>query len=169
MTPPEKLPRTRGLNSEDAAIQESALGRYEDDPERFLSDYRQRFGNVLSADCAAELFPEYSQSQDARTNSRVAVHPAAQDIRDRLFERVLAEPDPNGANYVTFTAGGNGSGKASALTAVSDVPAQSQSVFDSTLSNYEHARKLIDAALSSGKRVTVGYVYRPLRTHSRAC
>jgi hypothetical protein len=41
-------------------------------------------------------------------------------------------------------------------------------VFDSTFSNPEHARRLIELALGNGKTTTVHYVFRPLEETFRA-
>lgn len=60
-----------------------------------------------------------------------------------------------------FTAGGNASGKTSAVAA-SGVDAEAQIVLDSTLSNPEHADRLLGAALEAQKTVTVLYVNRPV-------
>jgi hypothetical protein len=80
------------------------VSRVEADPERYLSEYNRRFGNVLNADNAATLFPEYTENP---ARYRVAVHPAAQWIRDELFRRALKEPPVKGKNSVVFTAGGS--------------------------------------------------------------
>lgn len=89
------------------------------------------------------------------------MHPAATWIRDELFLRALAETAPEGRNRVVFTAGGNAAGKSTAL-AVTGIAGRAQVVFDSTLSNPEHAQRLIEQALGAGKTVTVIHVSRPL-------
>jgi hypothetical protein len=114
--------------------------------------YTQRFGNVLNADNAAELFPDYAASPDSRTQFRAAVHPAAQRIRDELFRRSLANAD---VSEVVFTSGGTGVGKSAA-----DLPGDV--VMDSTLSNPEHSRCEIQSALDAGKQVHIVYTYRPI-------
>jgi hypothetical protein len=120
--------------------------------ENLLNEYQQRFGNVLNADNAAELFPDYAQSLESRAKYRVAVHPAAQWVRDELFQRALNDPDKK---EVVFTAGGNGAGKTLG-SPPGDV------VMDSTLSNPEHSERLIRQALDAGKQVTVVYIFRPI-------
>ena len=129
-----------------------ALEKIRSHPEDLLAEYQRRFGNVLNADNAAELFPDYAASPNTRTRYRTAIHGAAQWVRDELFNRALADPD---VKEVVFTAGGNGAGKTSAgLTG--DV------VMDSTLSNPQHSQRLIQSALDSGKRVHVVYTFRPI-------
>jgi hypothetical protein len=83
-------------------------------------------------------------------------------IRDELFQRALAETAPTGRNRIVFMAGGNAAGKSTALAAVTNIAKRAQVVLDSTFSNPEHARRLIDLALGAGKTATVHYVYRPL-------
>jgi hypothetical protein len=97
-----------------------------------LAEYTRRFGSVLNADNAAELFADYAASNPARTKYRVAVHPAAQWIRDELYRRALADPN---VKEVVFTAGGNGAGKTTG-------DPQSDAVLDSTLNNPEHADRV---------------------------
>jgi len=133
-------------------VRASALRRTQDDPEGLLAEYTRRFGNILNADNAAELFPEYAASLASRAQFRPAVHRAAQWVRDELFVRAVQGPH---AREVIFTAGGNGAGKSTGgLTG--DV------VMDSTLSNPEHSRKLVQAALDASKNVHIVYTYRPI-------
>src|ERR1700693_4714122 len=69
---------------EPAEVRANALRRTQDDPEPLLEEYTRRFGNVLNADNAAELFAEYAASPASRAKFRPAVHPAAQWVRDEL-------------------------------------------------------------------------------------
>ncbi|MGA2595115.1 MAG: UDP-N-acetylmuramoyl-L-alanine--D-glutamate ligase [Bryobacteraceae bacterium] len=139
-------------SAEAAEVRANALRRTRDDPEGLLAEYTRRFGNILNADNAAELFPEYAASRASRAQFRPAVHPAAQWVRDELFARALKDPK---IGEVIFTAGGNGAGKSTGgLTG--DV------VMDTTLSNPEYSEKLIEAAVNAGKSVHVVYTYRPI-------
>ena len=137
---------------------EETLRKLRANPEAYLAEYSSKFGNVLNADDAATLFDEYNRD---RAKYRVAVHPAATWIRDELFRRALAETAPEGRNRVVFTAGGNAAGKSTAV-AVTGSAKQAQVVFDSTFSNPEHAKKLMDQVLGSGKTVVVLHVSRRL-------
>jgi hypothetical protein len=137
---------------------EETLRKLRANPEAYLAEYTNKFGNVLNADDAAMLFDEYNRD---RAKYRVAVHPAATWIRDELFRRALAETAPEGRNRVVFTAGGNAAGKSTAV-AVTGSAKQAQVVFDSTFSNPEHAKKLMDQVLGSGKTVVVLHVSRRL-------
>jgi hypothetical protein len=139
-------------------VRETTLRRLHGDPERYLTEYTARFGNVLNADDAATLFDEYNAD---RARYRVAVHPAATWIRDELFRRALAAPDTEGKDSVVFTAGSNAAGKSTAI-ALTQVRLQAKCIFDSTLSNPDHAGSLIDQTLAAGWRIIVLYVNRPL-------
>ncbi|MEO8371754.1 MAG: zeta toxin family protein [Candidatus Solibacter sp.] len=146
------------LPPDEQHVREETLRKLQADPERYLADYTREFGNVLNADNAATLFDEYNQD---RARYREAVHPAATWIRDELFRRALAERAPAGRNRVVFTAGGNAAGKSTALT-FTGMAAQAVAVFDSTFSNPEHARRLVEQVLATGKGVSILYVTRPL-------
>jgi GT2 family glycosyltransferase len=139
------------INADD--IRTSVVSALEKNREGFLAEYSRRFGRVLNADNAAELFPEYAASLETRARFRVAVHPAAQWIRDELFEQALADPI---VTEVIFTAGGNGAGKTSGAP-TGDI------IYDSTLNNVDHAQRCIDRCLLAGKSVVVAYTYRPIR------
>jgi hypothetical protein len=147
-----------GALKDELYVQEETLRKLRENPEYYLAEYKARFGNILNADDAATLFDEYNQD---RAKYREAVHPAATWIRDELFERALARTAPKGRNRVVFTAGGNAAGKSTAL-AVTPSAKHAQVVFDSTFSNPEHARRLMDRALEAGKTVIVLHVSRPL-------
>jgi len=147
-----------GMDPDEFRIREQTLEKLRAHPEEYLAEYRAQFGNVLNADEAATLFDEYNKNP---AKYRVAIHPAATRIRDELFRRALAEQAPEGKNRVVFTAGANAAGKSTAL-AVSGSAKYAQVVFDSTFSNPEHAKRLLEQALAAGKTVAVVHVSRPL-------
>ena len=146
------------MDPDELRVREETLRKLRANPEPYLAEYIGKFGNVLNADDAATLFDEYNQD---RAKYRVAVHPAATWIRDELFRRALAETAPEGRNRVVFTAGGNAAGKSTALAFTKDGWG-AQVVLDTTFSNSQHARRLVDQALATDKRITVLYVDRPL-------
>lgn len=150
---PAWLERLLSASMNAADVRAAALAALDRRREEFLTEYTLRFGNALNADSAAELFPEYSASLESRARFRVAVHPAAQWIRDELFERALADAK---VGEVIFTAGGNGAGKTSGAP-------QGDVIYDSTLNNAEHARRCIERCLLAGKSIVVAYTYRPIR------
>ncbi len=145
-------------NGDEQDVRERTISRVESDPEPLLAEYSKLFGNLLNADNAATLFEEYNEDP---AKYRVAVHPAAQWIRDELFRRALDEKAPEGRNRIAFTAGGNAAGKSTAIE-FSGERDMAQAILDSTFANLDHARSLIDRALPAGKRVSILYVYRPL-------
>ena len=146
------------MEADELRVREETQRKLRENPEAYLAEYTSKFGSVLNADDAATLFDEYNQDP---AKYRVAVHPAATWIRDELFQRALAETASEGRNRVVFTAGGNAAGKSTAV-AVTGSAKQAQVVFDSTFSNPEHAKKLMDRVLGSGKTVVVLHVSRRL-------
>lgn len=146
------------MESDEEQVREVTWEKLQADPERYLAEYTRRFHNVLNADDAATLFEEYNRDP---MQYRAAVHRAATWIRDELFRRALEENIPDEKDRVVFTAGSNAAGKSTAL-AFTGADAQAQVVFDSTFSNPEHARRLVDQALAAGRRVSIIYIRRPL-------
>ena len=140
------------------AVRVAVMSRVEADPEYYLAEYTRRFGNVLNADNAATLFAQYN---DDPARFRVAVHPAAQWIRDKLFTRALAVSPPD-KDRAVFTAGGNAAGKSLALSFSGVTDHATAVVLDSTFSDPNHAHELIEQAVGAGKKVTILYVDRPL-------
>jgi len=145
-------------DADEEAARAAIIAKLEADPGRYLSEYTHRFGNVLNADSAATLFPEYNESP---AKYRVAVHPAAQWIRDELFQRALENAPPE-LFRVVFTAGGNAAGKSTALIFSGADSQSAAAVLDSTFSNERHATGLINLAINAGRHVTIIYVNRPL-------
>jgi hypothetical protein len=139
-------------------VRTSVLEKLAADSARYLSEYSERFENVLNADDAAALFGEYNAD---RARYRVAVHPAATWVRDELFRRALAEAPVDDTRRVVFTAGGNAVGKSSAL-AYSQARHWAHVVFDSTFSGPAHARHLVDKALAADWPITVVHIDRRL-------
>jgi hypothetical protein len=137
---------------------ESFLDELRSDPARFSDEYKRRFGNILNADDAATLFDRYNASP---LTMRTVVHPAATELRDSLLQERLAEDAPPGKNFVLFTAGGNATGK-STIALLSGAASAAHAVFDSTLSNPDEARKLVNQTLAAGKEVHIYHVSRPL-------
>ncbi len=62
---------------------------------------------------------------------------------------------------MVFTAGSNAAGKSTAI-ALTEVHRDAHAIFDSTFSNPEHARVLIEQTLAAGKRIIILYIDRPL-------
>ena len=145
-------------DSGEQAVRKAVASRVEADPEGYLSEHQRRFGNLLNADDAATLFPEYNVDP---ATYRAAVHPAAQWIRDERFRRALAADSPD-ADRVIFTAGGNAAGKSTAISFSGAGENSAAAILDSTFSNRKHAGSLIEQAKRAGKRISILYVNRPL-------
>jgi hypothetical protein len=146
-----KMDRQKGEESDEEHVRRVTWEKLQADPEGYLAEDTGRFANVLNADDAATLFEEYNQDP---MQYRVAVHRAATWIRDELFRRALEMNISDEKDRVAYTAGSNAAGKSTAL-AFTGADRQSQVVFDSTLSNPEHARRLVDQALAAGRRVSI--------------
>ena len=145
-------------DAEAQMVRTTVLDKLAADSARYLSEYSERFENVLNADDAATLFNEYNGD---RARYRVAVHPAATWVRDELFRRALAEIPAEDTGRVVFTAGSNAAGKSSAI-AYSEARQWAHVVLDSTFSDPAHARRLVDAVLGARWPITVLYIGRPL-------
>lgn len=150
--------KREGPPSDVATVRERANRHVETDGDALADEYLKRFGPVLNADNASELFPDYAKDADSRARNMVAVRPAASAVIDRAYQRLLAKPTPLGTSpIVLFTAGGNASGKTSSIDRKAF---RGDIVFDSTLSQYEPSQRKIQAALDSGRAVQVRYSYR---------
>jgi zeta toxin len=129
-------------------------------PKKAMLQYRAQFGNVLNADNAKELSPDYRRD---RTNNAAAVHEGASWLVKKLYEEDLKKVDPTKVNAVFFTAGGAGSGKTTAIEGddrVKSLLTKAQVVYDGTLRPAVSAAKKIDQALAAGKEAIVMYVHR---------
>jgi hypothetical protein len=144
----------RDLVGEAAFVQQKTIERVKANPQAFVDEYRERFGDHFNSDNAAELFPEYSSSPENRAKFRSAVAAASEWVTGEAFRQRLAEPD---RKPVLFTAGGTASGKST----LADVEVKASFiVFDSSFSNYELSKRRLQEALDSGRNVQVHYIYR---------
>jgi hypothetical protein len=92
------------LVGEAAFIQQKTIERVKANPQAFVDEYRERFGDHFNPDLGAELFPEYASSPENRAKFRMAVAAAGGWVTGEAFRQRLAEPD---RKPVLFTAGGN--------------------------------------------------------------
>lgn len=114
-------------------------------------------GKILNTDMARELSPAY---RGDRTLS-AAVHEPASWFVKQLYRQKLAE-SPGGA-VVTFTAGGTGAGKTTAVESVPSVKAivdRSALVYDTNMNTLDSSVSKIEQALAAGKTVVIVYVHR---------
>ncbi len=160
-----EVPELPGLSPEHRAIEARARAMVVNDLDGMLKRYADlpgsEGGKVINTDVARELFPEYSESNATRSVNSVAVHEPASALAKAAFARVLTQPDPNGLDIVTFTAGGAGAGKTSALAAVplaSRILGASQAVYDGNLSGFRNSAQKVKQVLDAGKRAAVIFV-----------
>lgn len=114
-------------------------------------------GRILNTDLARELSPEYRAD---RTLS-AAVHEPASWFIKQLYAQKLAEAPEGSA--VTFTAGGTGAGKSTAIDTIAEVREivrRSAIVYDTNMNKLASSVEKIEAALAAGKRVNLIYVHR---------
>lgn len=171
-----QIPEMPGLSAEHRAIEARARERVLADIEGHIKAYDKLpdsdGGKILNTDVARELFPEYAASKATRSVYSAAVHEPASAVIKEIFSRRISQPDPNGLDMVSFTAGGTGAGKTSALAAVplaSKIVHASQLVYDTNMANFRSAAEKIDLALSHGKQANIIFVAAdPVESFKRA-
>ncbi len=174
--PAVQIPEMPGLSPEHRAMENRARLAVQDDLDGHLRRYADlpdsMDGKILNTDVARELFDSYNASKETRALNSAAVYEPASAVVKALYERRLAMPDENGLNMVTFTAGGTGAGKTSALGAVplaSKIVEASQIVYDTNMANARSGVQKIDQALAAGKQVNILYVgANPIEAFRRA-
>lgn len=156
-------------DKEKTAVQRRAVAAVENDAADLAATYRERFGNVVSADNAKELFPDYA-TKEQRTANDLAVHRPASRLAQHLYDDALKQPVAEGHDpYVMLTAGGTGAGKTTSLD--SQLPGMREHahvVYDSTLTDLDAARTNIEAAKAAGHQVMVVFVDREVNEAFRA-
>ena len=121
-------------------------------------------GKVLNTDIARDLSRDYNATKDTRSTLSAAVHEPASWLVKEIYRRKLAEAPAAGERaVVTFTAGGTGAGKSSAIEKVPVVNMAvraSQVVYDTNMNTLDTARGRIEQALAAGKDVALVFVAR---------
>ena len=150
------------LTPEQAAVEAKARAQVLNDVDGQIRAYAKlpdtEGGKIINVDVARELFPDYQANRQVHSPS---AHEPASALMKELYAQKLAEPDPNGLNMVTFTAGGTGAGKTTALGSVplaSEIVRASQVIYDTNMAGTRSAIKKIDLALANGKQVNLMYV-----------
>lgn len=156
------IPRSEyPLTKDQTRVETKFRRQIANDPEKAKADYRKQFGNVLNADNAKELSPDYRKD---RTSYAAAVHEPAAWLVKQLFNEDLQRPtEPNKSNAVMFTAGGAGAGKTTGIESNPTLKAvfdQAHTVFDGTMRPAEKASALVAKTLAAGKDAVVLYVHR---------
>lgn len=160
--PTVKIPRADyPLSKEQLEVQEKFAKQVESDPEKAIRDYTAKYGNILNADNAKELSPDYMKD---KSTMAPAVHETASWLVKQIYKRELAQDAPPGkANMVFFTAGGAGAGKTTAVESThhgKEVSDRAQIIYDGTLRPASSAISKIDQALNAGKSAVVAFTHR---------
>lgn len=122
--------------------------------------YLKQFGPVIDADNVRSFSPAYRQDPLTHT---VSTHAPSSAFAEWMVYRRLAETPEPGKNTVILLAGGGGAGKTTAITQNPELQAllnNAHLVYDTTLSNYDTAKNIIDTARRRGYTVHVVYLYR---------
>jgi uridine kinase len=146
----------KDLSSESRAVETSAFEKIRTDEEKLISDYLAKNGKVVNTDDFRPFFKDVGYNG----SNAAAVQEPSSYLGKKTFSRLLAE---NPERFVTFLAGGSGSGKTSAvknLAELSKTKQNSAAILDSNLSSYSSAKKRIDEVENAGKEVRIEYVYR---------
>jgi len=151
----------KNLSPEECKVQARSIRQLLGNPEAYLDRYVEIFGNEIGSDNAAELFPDYSASREARRANRIAVARSAAWVSHEVFRRRILERD---AQVVLFTAGGTGSGKS---TFAANLCKADCIVFDSTFSDTAGHGALVEEALKAQCKVMIVYIFRdPLAAYT---
>lgn len=151
-----RFERAKDLSPKNSAIEAKAFEKINKDEDKIIKDYLAKNGKVVNTDNFRPFFKDVGYSGD----NAAAVQEPSSYLGKKAFTKLLAE---NPEKYVTFLAGGSGSGKTSAvkkLASLSKVQSQSAAVLDSNLSSYSSAIKRIEEVKKAGKKVKIQYVYR---------
>jgi len=156
------IPLNQGLSPEQAAVEAAVRERVLADVDGFIEAYKKlpgtENGKIINTDEARELFEEY---RNDRSTHFPSVHEPASALMKEYYSRVLAQPDPEGLNMVTFTGGGTGAGKSTARGSVrlaSEIVDASQYLYDTNMAGTRSAINKIDLALAHGKQVNILFV-----------
>lgn len=156
-TVPEKtFERAKDLTPEYSKIESKAFSRIEKEEDKLIDEYLTKHGKVINTD---NFRPLFTGDGYAGYNAAAVQEPSSY-LSKKAFNKLLTQ---NPEKYVTFLAGGSGSGKTSAvkkLTSLSKIQSQSAAVLDSNLSSYSSAIKRIEETKKAGKKVKIQYVYR---------
>jgi len=123
-------------------------------------------GKMLNADLVRFVSKEFAANKESATLHTLSTQkPSTAWIKKHYLEK-LAQP---GSGRVLFFAGGGGSGKTTTATGpLASIADESDIIFDGVMSDAIKSAEQIDAALASGRPVTIAYVHRPLKNAAEA-
>jgi hypothetical protein len=148
------------LSSKQHKIEDAFRAQLAANPKKAKAEYRAKYGNVLNADNAKEMSPDFQKDR----GQSLAVHEPASWLVKEMFKEDLLRPVEEGkSNAVLFMAGGAGAGKTTALEGEPSAKAifdQAHTIMDGTMSSPESAIKKIQQTLNAGKEAVMVYVHR---------
>lgn len=127
----------------------------EENKDRLVDAYIEKYGNVVSSDDAKDLFVDKGYN---RLNA-VDFHEASSVVSNAAYLKLLESRKGQGNNTVLFSAGGPGAGKTTGLAAAGLTGEYAVTV-DSNLQNFDSAVRKINKALDAGYNVDIVYVSR---------
>jgi len=168
-----RIKKASNLSKEEREV-EARFARYlEEQTEKAITRYKEKFNKEINTDNARELSADYApggidatdaKSKAARSTWSNAVHEPASALVKEIYRRELLKPAPaDQRNHVVFTAGGPAAGKTTAIRSalpLAKLVAQAQIIYDTTLSTLPTAIGRISQALNAGKTVSIVYVHR---------
>lgn len=143
------------LTLEQSSVEQKFAQDLDENYQARKEEYIKKFGNVIDADNARTLSPDYVS--DPEKNS-ISVHRPASSFLLQVYKDMLAEPAPEGKkNLVVFVGGGAGAGKSTLNIGNAK---EAQIVQNTNMAPYQVSKNQINRALNAGKDVEVDYVYR---------
>lgn len=128
------------------------------------SETLKGFDNLINTDDARELSPDYSASNDGRSQHAASVHEAASFLTKEIYKRMLAAPVPKDKRpLVLFSAGGTGAGKTSGMKGHKETARIKESaniIYDTNTNSEDSAKAKIDDALNASRDVVVLLTHR---------
>ncbi len=122
-----------------------------------IATYRDRFQNHISADNARSLYEPWNESNENRQQLSGALGVPGGKLAQQVYDDAISQTQDG---RVLFLAGGQGSGKTSAI---SDRELRGADViYDNTFSNPARAEANIQKALHNGNQVRIHFIYKPL-------
>lgn len=147
--------RAESLSPELRQIETKAFEKIATQGDQILADYKANNGKVVNADAMRPYFTDVGY---AGHNAEAVQEPVSY-----LSKKAYTEGLKNKGKYATFTSGGSGAGKTSALENIpkyEHIADNSAVILDSNLSNIDSAIKKINQAVDAGKKPELFYVYR---------
>jgi hypothetical protein len=152
--------KMQGLSPAEQEVESRAIQLLKDRSSELIIQYREKFGFLVSADCARELFPDYALNLDTKLKYALAVQKSASAIAEMVFDQLLGE---NPGKPVLFTAGGTGAGKTSSIRRNSDTNNQylgAGIIFDGNFNSWSSSKRRVEKCLQNGCKVVIIFVHR---------